>query len=63
MCHIQQIVSSLIRTGNILLVLDTQIFFQMVFKTQEISISGTRKAHKTYIAIVSVFFFTYYLQH
>ena len=36
MFHVQQIVPSLRKKGNILLVLDTLILFQMTFKTQEI---------------------------
>ena len=36
MCHVQQIAPSLRKKGNILLVLDTLILFQMAFKTQEI---------------------------
>ena len=36
MCHLQQTVPNLRKRGNISLVLDTLILFQMAFKTQEI---------------------------
>ena len=35
MCHLQKIAPSLRKKGNILLVLDTLVLFQMAFKTQE----------------------------
>ena len=35
MCHVQKIVPSLRKKGNILLVSDTLDLFQMAFKTQE----------------------------
>ena len=35
MCHVQKIAPSLRKKGNILLVLDTLVLFQMAFETQE----------------------------
>ena len=39
MCHVQKIAPSLRKKGNILLVLDTLVLFQMAFKTKEIALA------------------------
>ena len=40
-CHVQKIAPSLRKKGNILLVLDTLVLFQMAFKTQEMHFQTT----------------------